>query len=273
MDSFPAPSVQRPTTRGRTSRRGGAAGGQDVAETGGRARSSSELVPDPEWHDLECPPSVEEYAWFNMPRSFGSGMMADRARWAPDVPVPIACAVVRAVAGVVVPRIMDFEQWRRHTVDFFKRLCAHRRAMHTRWNRAMRDFSTRQGTLAERILALEQRIEVLEAQLAAAQMESHPPQRPVSRGQPRREHSLPERSLGATPVGSGRRELSVPERILEAQLGAIGKRSDSPGPDALRALEAFRQMHGPPFPPMSAVAPGVPIPPQPDTQVSRGRAP
>ena len=126
----------------------------------------------------------------------------------------------------------------------------------------MSDFSKRQGTLAERILALEQRIEVLEAQLAAA-----------SRGQPRREHSLPERNLGVAPASSCRRVPSVPERILEAQLDAIGKRSDSPGPDALRVLEAFRQTHGPPFPPMSAVVPGVPIPPQPDTQASRGRTP
>ena len=222
----------------------------------------------PEWCDLECPPSVEDYAWFNMPKSFGSGMMADRARWAPDVPTPIVCAVVRAVAGVVVPRIMDFEQWRRHTVDFFKRLCGHRRAMHSKWNRAMSDFGKRQGVLAERILALEQRIEVLEAQLAAAQ----PSQRPASCGQPRREHSLPERILGAASAGSGRRELSVPERILEAQLDAISRRSDSPGPDALRALEVFRQTHGPPFPPTAVVWPGVPSPPQPDTQASRGRA-
>ena len=271
-----------------------------------------ELVPDPEWHDLECPPPVEEYHWFNIPR-FGKRMQADKGRWAPDVDMPIVNAMVRAVTGIVVPHIMDFQQWRRHTVEFFKRLCAHRRAMHTRWNRAMRDFSTRQGTLAEKILALEQRVEVLEVQLAAAQMGAHPPQCPVSRGQPRREHSLPERSLGAAPVscdrrvpsvpersleahldagsyrrvpsvpdrileaqldaGSNRRVPSVPERILEAQLDAISRRSDSPGPDALRALEVFRQTHGPPFAPTAVICPGVPSPLQPATQVSRGRAP
>ena len=127
----------------------------------------------------------------------------------------------------------------------------------------MSDFSKRQGTLAERILALEQRIEVLEAQLAAA-----------SRGQPRREHSLPERNLGVAPASSCRRVPSVPERILEAQLDAIGRRSDSPGPDALRALEQFRETHGPPFPATAVICPGVPSPPlQPTTQVSRGRTP
>ena len=234
-----------------------------------RARSSSELMPDPEWHDLECPPPVEEYTYFDMPRSFSRGMMMDRARWAPDLTTPVVCAMVRAVANVVVPRIADFEEWRRHTVDFFKRLCGHRRAMHGKWNRAMGDFSKRQGVLAEKVLALEQRVEVLEAQLVTALVEPSVlrpadslPQRPASRAQPRRERSLPERNLGAAGVGSGRRELSVPERILEAQLDAISKRSESPGVDALRVLDVFRQMHGTPF-----------SPPRPDTQASRGRAP
>ena len=194
--------------------------------------------------------------------------MADRQRWAPDVSAPVVCAVVRAVAGVVVPRILDFEVWRQHTVDFFKRLCAHRRAMHSRWNRAMSDVGKRRGVLAERILTLEHRVEVLEAQLAAVQ----PSQRPASCGQPRLEHSLPERILGAASAGSGRRELSVPERILEAQLDAISRRSDSPGPDALRALELFRVTHGPPFPPMGAVCPVEPTPPLP-RQASPRRAP
>ena len=279
-----------------------------------------ELIPDPEWHDLECPPPVEEYHWYNIPR-FGKKMQADRGRWAPDVDMPIVSAMVRAVTGLVVPHIMDFQQYRRHTTEFFKRLCGHRRLMHTQWNRAMQAFTTRQRTLAEKILDMEQRIKVLEVQLAAARMGAHPPQCPVSCGQPRREHSLPERSLGAAPVGSDRRVPSVPERfleaqldagsyrrvpsvperILEAQLDAIGRRSDSPGPDALRALEQFRETHGPPFPATAVICPGVPspplqpttqvsrrhhaqpraldaltvasIPPQPDTQVSRGRTP
>ena len=65
----------------------------------------------------------------------------------------------------------------------------------------------------------------------------------------------------SVPAPAARRERSVPERILDAQLNAISKRSESPGPDALRALEAFREAHGPPFPPCTLPIDEIPSPP------------
>ena len=196
---------------------------------------------------------MQEYAWFNIPKNFSNGMFADKARWAQDTSIQVTCTIVRAISGIVVPRILDFEAWRDHATEFFRRLCAHRRAMHGRWNKAMSDFSRRQGTTAEKLLELEHRLAAVEARMGrgflhAAQATSgsasqgqrfSPPRGRAPPGSPREGRASPAIS----------RERSIPERILDAQLEAIGKRSDSPGPDALRALEAFREAHGPLLPP------------------------
>ena len=159
----------------------------------------------------------------------------------------------QVISGVVVPRVLDYEAWRNHASAFFHRLCAHRRAMHGRWNKAMAEFSRRQGTAAEKILELESRLAAVEARLASVSS----PSRQSARSPQRHDRSSPTQR-GRPPTAdqqhhtttlAGSRERSIPERILDAQLEAIGRRSDSLGPDALRALEAFRQVHGPPFPP------------------------
>ena len=146
----------RESTRGRQSRGAPSAGvpdGMDPSQQGSRQRSPS-LLPDPEWCDVEAPPSAQEYAWFDTPCNFSNGMFADKARWARESPIHVASAITKAISGIVIPRILDYEVWRDHAAAFFRRLCAHRRAMHVRWNKAMVDYSRRLCDTENKVLEL-----------------------------------------------------------------------------------------------------------------------
>ena len=249
----PKVPTNREPTRGRQSRGAPSVevlGGADPSRQCSRQRSPS-LLPDPEWCDVAAPPSASEYAWFDTPRNFSNGMFSDRARWARECPLQVASAITKAISGIVVPRILDYEVWRDHAAAFFKRLCAHRRAMHDRWNRAMAEFSRRLTSTENRVSGLEQRLADVEARLARGvpfSVTSTDPRHHEDRNISRRGRSPAAHLRSSSPDHGRSRERSIPEKILDAQLTAIGKRSDSPGPDALRALEAHTQTYGSPFP-------------------------
>ena len=119
-----------------------------------------------------------------------------------------------------MPMLKDFEHWRNHAVDFFKRLCGHRRAMHDQTKVALDELRSRHDALATHVRKVEERLAVLETGTTERIDSCH------------YESSVTgNRQRGRSP--------SVPERILKAQLEAIHKRSPSPGPDALRALAAY----------------------------------
>ena len=54
-------------------------------------------------------------------------MLNDSEAWAPEVPRASQRAIANVMSRVVMPRLVDFEQWVQHATNFFNRLCAHRR--------------------------------------------------------------------------------------------------------------------------------------------------
>ena len=245
--------------------------------------SADELVPDPWWHDLQAPPSVRHYSEFNMRTPFFSEMMANRAAWAADIGHSTASAIARTVANVINPRIMDMEEWRKHAVDFFKRLCAHREWLNGKWNgrlaslfRREVDLEAQLAVMRPQLSRLESRVEALESCLRAVMVQ---PSAANAAAVSRVDSSASAGGMRCTPDPGGSlddhpsqagglrdtllqgmprtacldqadslttaraRAPSVPERILHAQLSAVAQRSVSPGPDALRVLGAHWERH------------------------------
>ena len=245
--------------------------------------SADELVPDPWWHDLQAPPSVRHYSEFNMTTPFFREMMANRAAWAADIGHSTASAIARTVANVINPRIMDMEEWRKHAVDFFKRLCAHREWLNGKWNgrlaslfRREVDLEAQLAVMRPQLSRLESRVEALESCLRAVMVQPSAANAaavsrvdsPASAGgmrctpdpggslddHPSQAGGLRDTLLQGMPrtacldqadslTTARERMPSVPERILHAQLSAVAARSVSPGPDGLRVLSAFAERH------------------------------
>ena len=129
--------------------------------------------------------------------------------------------------------------WRAHAADFFSRLCAHRRYVHTAFEKATEQLRERHGQLKEAIEQLQGRVGVLEARLADAEAglaASHTRFKYAGLSAPQ-EH-----------VGVQRpRERSVPERVLDAQLHAIRARSRSPGHHTREVMGAYLGRDWPDF--------------------------
>ena len=181
------------------------------------AAVEADILPDPEWVDIEEIPSVERYLLFTPPRAYQDDMLADKARWAHGVGHDVACAVSTVAARVVMPRLAALDEWRVHATSFFKRLCAHRRAMHDQQASAIEEMRAR--------------VEAIEARLAKMEevmLEQKVPEQPSASSQLAR-------GRGRSPT----RTASLPRAVLEAQLSAIAARSPSPGPTALKALAEF----------------------------------
>ena len=177
----------------------------------------------PEWHEREKLPFAEEYMFFDAtPTSYKNAMFHDRARWSHAIDIRTASALASVTAHIVMPRLVDSEEWQKHSEKFFRRVCAHRRHMHGKYEAAFEQLREKHRLLQAQVERMEGVIANLEARLATTQHAGRNPG-----------------LVGDVEAGVSRGR-SVPERLLEAQLTAIRARSPSPGPAALQALAEFR---------------------------------
>ena len=113
----------------RRARGRGRAAAKSAAGVPGAADDEQALADalDPEWQPIADAPPCERYLLFGPPRHYRDDMLNDSHAWAPEVPRAIQRAIANVMSCVVLPRLVDFEQWVQHATDFFNRLCAHRR--------------------------------------------------------------------------------------------------------------------------------------------------
>ena len=172
------------------------------------------LLPDPEWCDIERLPGVETYVRFYPSKDYLNDMLADKANWSPSLKPGITMTVANVMAGLILPRLLDFQQWRDHAANFFSRLCGHRRVMHDQVQQALDELRTAHESLAKRVTELEKQ------QTRTSPSPTHLPNQ--------------NRVLYSTVAGCSTE--TVKGKILGAQLEAIRQRSLSPGADTLNAL-------------------------------------
>ena len=221
------------------------AGRQRVGSPCGKERVE-ELVPDPEWVDTDQPADMEAYEFFTPPPKYRCGMAAAHETWAPGVGKPVVKAITYVTANAIGPYILSLQVWRAHAADFFSRLCAHRRYVHTAFEKATEQLRERHGQLKEAIEQLQERhgqlhdrVGVLEARLADAEAG-------LAASQARFKYagsSAPQEHVGMQRP----RERSVPERVLDAQLHAIRARSRSPGHHTREVMGAYLGRDWPDF--------------------------
>ena len=226
------------------------AGRQRVGSPGRKERVEElrveELVPDPEWVDTDQPADMEAFEFFNPPPKYQWGMAAAHETWAPGVGKPVVKAITYVTANAIGPYILSLQVWRAHAADFFSRLCAHRRYVHTAFEKATEQLRERHGQLKEAIEQLQERhgqlhdrVGVLEARLADAEAG-------LAAAHTRFKYaglSAPQEHVGVQRP----RERSVPERVLDAQLHAIRARSRSPGHHTREVMGAYLGRDWPDF--------------------------
>ena len=184
------------------------------------------LLPDPEWCDIEPLPNAERYTRFNPTKAFRNSMLADRSNW-PPADSPVTIAIANVMSDVVMPRFVSLEQWCAHAAEFFRRLCNHRKAMHSQIESSFQELQSRYDELRVRHDEQSNKIVELDKRVRHLEQQSMPP-------------LFPPRSSRNEDTGNQRgRSPSVPHRILFAQLAAVRARSPSLGADALKALAEF----------------------------------
>ena len=203
-------------------------------EARAEADTKAPELPDPEWHDIEAAPPVEEFTIFDPPDAFKSKMMSERHRWMCGADTKVALAIANVTSTVVMPRLADFECWRANAVDFFRRLCCHRRVVQEQTCGAIDELREAICELRERHSAL--RLLVTEQDKRLRSVEAQPAWRPVLG--PHHATSAHERGRGKTSSAKIRAvsEDEVRNQILSGQLDACISRSPSPGRDALEAM-------------------------------------
>ena len=147
-------------------------------------------------------------------------MMADRKFWGCDADAKSQLAIATVTANIVLPRLMELDQWRTYAENFFQRLCAHRRRTHDRtWNE-LETQRTEHEKLCKQVRALEERVKQLERLRA-----------PQGKGETPLRH---ERGRSTSP-GTG----FPPMDTLIGQIRAIAARSKSPAHDTMQVLQEY----------------------------------
>ena len=235
----------------------------EAHSTSGKDREEKGLVPvpDPEWHDLELLPGSDVYMKFTPPRTFRDALLADTTNWNLNTEPRVNLTISNLVATIIIPRFIDLETWRAHAIQWFKRVCLHRRAMHGNYMEALNELRQRQETLSNRLRKLEEQVTTIHTcvmTLALTKSTESPTKGDMDTRLRHVENSLKQmQDLNATQFtltandikdrASNRREprqncqrkgrsLSVGERVLQAQLKAISARSHSPGPDTIKVM-------------------------------------
>ena len=81
----------------------------------------------PVWRDLVSLPPVEEYMLFNSPPEYSIAMRKDSGRWATSCDIPAMLAITNITSRLIMPRLVDLNQWKAVVSSFLGRLCRHRR--------------------------------------------------------------------------------------------------------------------------------------------------
>ena len=153
-----------------------------------------------------------------MPLKYRSAMMADRKFWVCDADSKSQLAIATVTANIVMPRLIELDQWRTYAENFFRRLCAHRRKTHDRTWKELATQRTEHEKLPMQVRALEEKVKQLE-------------RAPQGKGEtPLRQ----ERGRSTSPG------YPLPEQISNGQLRALVARSKSPAYDTWKAYEAYR---------------------------------
>ena len=203
-------------------------------EARGEAETKAPELFDPDWHDIEAAPPVEEFTIFDPPNDFKRKMMSEKHRWMCGSDTKVALAIANVTSTVVMPRLADFECWRANAVDFFRRLCCHRRVVQEQTCGAIDELREAICELRERHSAL--RLLVTEQDKRLRFVEQQPAWRQVL--EPHHATSAHDRGRGKTSSAKIRAvsEQDVRNQILSGQLDAVCARSPSPGRDALEAM-------------------------------------
>ena len=140
------------------------------SEARGSASTRSDddvMIHDPGWLDIEELPPLDDFRMFTPPPKNHNTMLAAREDWACGAPANVTNALANTVSNFVYPRLEDMCSWRRHATDFFQRLCAHRRAMHTQYEAAIKELQTKHDALKAELACLRADLVALKASHAS----------------------------------------------------------------------------------------------------------
>ena len=102
-------------------------GGTSSEATSVAGANDEEMQVDAGWCDIAAlPVDPCKYNLFHPPKAFYDGMLADSASWSHDADKNVARCVASAISKIVMPWLVDWQDWRKHASDFFRRLCLHR---------------------------------------------------------------------------------------------------------------------------------------------------
>ena len=196
--------------------------------------STSDLVPDPTWVDIEPLQKGDvRFAVFDPPRAFYDDMVAKGSSWAMGADNTVVRCVASSLSRIAMPWLADLQQWRLHAADFFCRLCSHREHRMKRTDERLDALEKQVNTLATALDKANAEVKKLEVTLDATRDDLN-----RARGQ------LSQLTSGFAPV----QELALlrpssvithtEERIRRAQYRAVSSRS----PDPRAATAAMRRV-------------------------------
>ena len=231
-----------------------------------QAVTPERFVPDATWHDIAHLDLDGNYTSFRPPRKFVDAMVADAKHWAETEDRSVIWTVASAVAKVVMPMILDFQQWRMHINNHLRRLCGSRRLFMSetqefvtqlgercsdleeqisQFARIVPQLQERCNDLDERTYSLRSKIERLESEVQ--RLES-PAGFDLSASSQRSAATVRERSndrsrdhAASSECPRGRQESDPLDVVFEGKLNAIRARSKSPAADKAQAFLEYSQ--------------------------------
>jgi len=118
---------------------------------------------DPIWQDIAPINNFNDFILFNPPGKFERQMVETVGHTYAKVPIIFRTFVAAIVSRVVMPRFIDFNEWRLHVSAHLYRICGHRRSEKSDMKSIRRDCVLMESRINARLDSIMRRMKALEA--------------------------------------------------------------------------------------------------------------